>query len=63
MGHLYQQCPKTELEQCSKIFVKNVIKPYQTRESRDSYKPKLMLFKQDAESLFEICTCKCQRNT
>ena len=41
---------------------RNLLKPYQTREEKDSYKAKLLAFKQEAMKLFDICTCKCSKS-
>ena len=38
---------------------RNLLKQYQTRKEEDSYKAKLLAFKQEAMKLFVICTCKC----
>ena len=40
---------------------RNLLKPYQTRKEKNSYKAKLLAFKQEAMKLFDICTCKCSR--
>ena len=39
---------------------RNLLKPYQTRKEKNSYKAKLLAFKQEAMKLFDICTCKCR---
>ena len=38
---------------------RNLLKPYQTCKEKDSFKAKLLAFKQEAMKLFDICTCKC----
>ena len=38
---------------------RNLLKPYQTRKEKDSYKANLLAFKQEAMKLFDLCTCKC----
>ena len=41
---------------------RNILKSYRTRKDNTNYKIKLAVFKQEANKLFDICTCKCKGN-
>ena len=39
---------------------RNLLKPYRTRKNNVNYKVRIAKFQHEAESLFDICACKCK---
>ena len=38
---------------------KTILKPYKSRKNKESYKRQLQIFCDDADTLFNVCKCKC----